>query len=122
MKAMKTTGKLERNQRKYYDQLVKVIGEENLTEADMFMLEMAAKTYAIMKQAESEMAAEGIIQVFGNGARQVSPEWAVWRNAAKDFETYVRHFGLSPKARKDLALPEKEEKPADPLAKLRKVS
>lgn len=118
---MKSTGKLERVQRQYFDRLVKLIGDGSLSDADVFLLENAAKCLAVMKQAENAMDSEGIIQVFQNGSRQVSPEWAVWRNAARDFEMYVKHFGLSPKARKDLDISEPESTKADPLTRLRKI-
>jgi len=87
------------------------------------MLESAAKCYAIIKESEKLMRTQGLTQTFERtGAVQVSPAYAIWRNAANDFERYAKHFGLSPKARKDLEIAEKEVKKKDPLAKLRKIS
>lgn len=117
---MKSSRTLSKTQRKYYNQLLKLIGEDSLSEKDVYELENAAMCLQMIEEAEKGIKKHGTIQTFKNGTRQLSPEYTQWEKAATMWEKYVRQFGLSPKARADIGLEgAKKEKPKDPLSGLR---
>lgn len=116
---MKSSRALTKIQRKYFNQLVNLIGDK-LTAKDVYELENAAMCLQMIEEAEAGIKKHGTIQTFKNGTRQLSPEYSQWEKAATMWEKYVRQFGLSPKARADMGLEgAMQEKPADPLAALR---
>lgn len=120
---MKTVRKFQLGQRRYFNKLVDLIGEDNLDPKDVIELQNAATCLFFIDQAEEKIKEHGAIQKFTNGTRNISPEFTMWKNAVTMMEKYTKHFGLSPKARADLGtVPKNPEKPVDPLKGLRKVS
>ena len=65
-----------------------------------------ARTFEIAAEADQGMKDKGMIQTFENGARQVSPEWAIFRNAINDAKSLAKDL---PKIRE--ALHEAEQQP-----------
>lgn len=87
----------------FYNRICKHLHENGaLLDADAFVITYAAQAADLAATHWVMMQAEGTIQVFQNGARQVSPEWAVYRNAVADFMKHSRALGLDPRSRSDL--------------------
>lgn len=66
-------------------------------------------TWSRLKKAEARLAAEGEVITAVNGYRQVNPWHTIATQALRDLKGYLAEFGLSPKARSKLILPDAEE-------------
>lgn len=77
-----------------------------MTRTERIFYTALARTLEIAATADDDMIEKGMIQTFENGARQVSPEWAVFRNALND----ARAMALSmPKIKEAIAGVEDEK-------------
>jgi len=57
---------------------------------EVYFLEALARTLEIAADADKLMKANGMVQTFETGARNVTPEWAVYRNAIKDAQALAK--------------------------------
>lgn len=87
----------------YYNLICKHLEEHGaLLDADAFTITYAAQSASLANEYWVKMVQMGCIQEFQNGARQVSPEWAVYRNAVQDFIKHSKNLGLDPRSRQDM--------------------
>ena len=121
MKSPEPYIKLDAWERKTYNRICGWLSDKgHLEDVDNFIICNAVKSLSLAKNALIEMSEpdKGAVQTFENGTRQVSPEWAVWKNSIKDFETCARHLGLSPKIRQDMDFEMPTVKNVDPIMAL----
>lgn len=96
------TSELSEPETEIYNRICKHLMENGaLYDADCFIVTHCAKNLGLADWAWKEMLKQGAIQTFQNGARQVSPEWAVYKNAVELFMKQSRLLALDPKSRLD---------------------
>lgn len=106
--------RLSAKEKGMFDKLVTFLAEQKQLQAvDAYSVTMAVKTWTMVENALFEMEAEGTVQVFSTGAKQISAERQVYERTVKEFERWIYHFGLSPKARKSLLTQLASETPKD---------
>lgn len=86
MKKSKTFLELSRKSRSILSDLM----DGNETNKEKTLLVALARTLEIAADADDQMKQQGMVQVFENGSRQVSPEWAIFRNAIRDAQSLVK--------------------------------
>lgn len=86
-----------------FEKLVKFLDDQKqLQSVDEYALTMCVKTWTMVENALFEMEAEGTVQVFPTGAKQISAERQVYERTMKEFNHWANQLGLTPRARKTL--------------------
>ena len=109
---------LTESQERAYYYLFDLLKESKLVVAvDVVILTQLAIAIDLAEQARQALEQAGTIQTYKTGARAVSPELSVWRQATEVIERLGAKFGLSPKDRNRLleAVKKEEEPILDPL-------
>lgn len=74
--------KLSRKGSGFYTAIKGDFPNPNVTED--YIIQSLAKTLELASDASEEMDEKGAVQEYKNGARAVSPEWSILRNALND--------------------------------------
>jgi len=83
---------------------------------ERYFLECLARTLEIAAEADKMMRDKGMVQTYETGARNVTPEWAVYRNAINDAKALAKDLG---KIRDSLGVDREEpEEVKDVLSKM----
>lgn len=100
---MKPVFRLSAKESEMFDKLVKFLEDQGqLQSVDEYNLTMCVKTWTMVENALFDLEAEGPIQTFSTGAKQISAERQVYERAMKEFNNWSNQFGLTPRARKTL--------------------
>lgn len=100
---MKPVLRLSAKEMEFFDKLVRFLDDQKqLQGVDEHALTMCVKTWTMVENALFEMEAEGTIQVFSTGAKQISAERQVYERTTKEFNYWCNQLGLTPRARKSL--------------------
>lgn len=100
---MKPVVRLSAKEGEMFENLVKFLEDQGqLQSVDGYNLTMCVKTWTMVENALFDMEAEGTIQTFSTGAKQISAERQVYERAMKEFNHWSNQFGLTPRARKTL--------------------
>lgn len=95
---------------KYFGELKATLERAGLyTYADETVVRHAAKTLALIEEAEVLLEQHGHLQFFQTGAIQIHPAINNYRGLLSDFRRYADDLGLSPGARRKLNVTIKKE-------------
>jgi P27 family predicted phage terminase small subunit len=106
---------LDAEARKHWDELVGLLVEAgHLSQLDADALAAYCSHWSRWRRAEAELAKSpddggGEVITAVNRYRQLNPYYTVASDALRAMKSYLVEFGLSPKARSKLVMPEVEE-------------
>jgi P27 family predicted phage terminase small subunit len=106
---------LDKAAKAHWAEVAALVNESGLGSAlDRDALAFYVSLWSRWRAAEAELAkdeSDGGREVItaNNGYRQLNPWYTISKECLKDMKSYLSEFGLSPKARAKLVLPEAEE-------------
>lgn len=114
-------GEMTETERKVFDTIIEHLKENGTFKpVDVYPATQAARCIVMMEQASSLLQAEGIIQTYKTGAKQIAAELSAYDKAFSMFQKLSTMLGLDPKARSLMGITTDNQEAVDPIAELLK--